>query len=73
MRIFGEAQKYYDEFIKGLDRINGNFTLLNEWVEKFISDIEHSEAKALAQELWQERKKTLDKSDFLIKHLFENF
>lgn len=72
VRIFGEAQRYFDEFTKGLDLINGNFPLLNEWVEKFIENIRDGEAKALVQELWQERKKTLDRSDLLIKHLFKD-
>lgn len=72
IRILGEAEKYYDEFIKGLDLIQGNFPQLNDWVEEFIQNVENDGAKQLARELWQERKKTLDRSDLHSKHLLEN-
>lgn len=71
IRILGEAEKYYDEYIKELDSINGNFEKLNEWVEDFIKNIEDSEIHNLALEFWQERKKTLDRNDLKVKHLFE--
>ncbi len=72
VRIFGEAEKYFNEFVTGLDSINGNFPLLNEWVEKFIANIVDSKIRDTAQELWQERKKTLDRNDLHAKHLLKN-
>ena len=70
LRIFGETQKYFDEFINGIDRVNGNFILLSRWVEEFIDNIEDGTAKEISVGLWQNRKKTLDRPDLLVKHLF---
>lgn len=71
LKIFTLAQKNVDCFFKELENLNGNFMKINEWVSDFIDNIDAVEAKKIAIEFWQERKKTLDVENFNIKNLLK--
>ncbi len=71
LKIVKCVEKYIDKFLCGLDKVNGNFRKLDEWMNGFIENVEDREAQALSRELWQERKEKLDRNDFTVKLLLE--
>lgn len=71
LKICAIIEEHIDEFLKGLDKLNGNFLQLNKWVNEFIGNMEYPEAQDLIIQLWQERKEKLDRKDFTVKLLLD--
>ncbi len=71
LKIAAIVENYTDVFLKGFDKLKGNFLLLNKWVNEFINNMEYPEAQALALQVWQERKEKLDRKDFTVKLMFD--
>lgn len=67
LRIFSDIENYLDEFIYNLDAVT--FSKLNEWMNEFILNIEYEKAQDLVRELWEERKRTLDRENFNVRHI----
>lgn len=72
LRIVALTEKNIDCFLKELDNLNGNFAQVDKWVTEFIKNIVLVEARELACEYWQNRKKTLDCENFNIKQLLKD-
>ena len=70
MQICAKAERGLKEFIKRFDCLNGNFDLLNGWVEEFIEKVNDEKLQSLMREFWEERKSVIDKENFGANKLF---
>ena len=70
IRICAKAERGLKEFIKCFDCLNGNFDLLNGWVEEFIEKVNDEKLQSLMREFWEERKSVIDKENFGANKLF---
>lgn len=70
MRICFNGRRRIKTFIERFECLNGNFDLLNGWVEEFIEKIEREEFRNLTREYWEEVKSKIDKEHFDKTKLF---
>ncbi len=68
LKISAIAENNIDDFLKKLDGVS--FDKLCEWATEFINNVPNPDARELARELWQDRKKALDPNDFNMRQLF---
>ncbi len=71
LKIIAHTQKFFDEFMKGLKNIGGNFFKIDEWTTEFINNIATPDAQKLARDFWAERKEFLDINNFNIRQLLK--
>lgn len=67
LRIFSDIENYLDEFMNNLDAVT--FSKLDEWMNDFIKNIEYEKAREFVCEVWEERKQTLDRENFNVRHI----
>lgn len=69
MHIATTAENNLVDFLNRLSVIDGNFDLLDEWLNSFIVNIVNDKVRKLASELWLARKQELDRNNFTVKLL----
>lgn len=69
-RLAADVEKFFDEFMQGIIKIDGNLPLIDEWINDFIEKIRYKEAQQLSRELWKARKTEASAGNFSLKKLW---
>lgn len=72
LKIAATVEKDMNDFLNGLNILDGNFALLEKWINDFIDNISRQDVQDLARKYWEERKKEIDKVNFKGKVLFQD-
>ena len=69
LKIAASVQGHTSDLIKEFEKLNGNFALVDLWLNDFIENIEDGKARGIVGNFWRERKKTLDCENFSVDKL----
>lgn len=69
MKIIAHTQKFFNEFMKGLEKVDENFYKIDEWTTEFINNIPTPDAQKLVRDFWAEQVEMLDINNFNIRQL----
>lgn len=69
LKITATAEADFKDFMGGFDILNGNFNLLDNWINEFIERIKVDEVRKISREFWEEKKTTIDKDNFTLRQM----